>query len=1082
MPRDGSTITPDPWGLALLLRSSGNRNQAGDAGTRLKRQIIRSVFPWLAEGFLSQRDDRLDGECGPPERVLAEVYEATRDLLFRLLFLFFAESRDLWADPSSAPGCDHLTAIRREIKHAAGDRLDEADSKIAQVYSPRETCLYDRLRVLFDRMPNVLARGDGRVLHDSNVPDVVLARAIDRLSREDSGPSIGLQFIDYRSMDVRTLGAIYEGLLNCTLRVASEDLMRRSDESGERYVPVTQAKAGRRKPNEVVVRKGRVYLSTVKFERKASGSYYTPATITRYIVAQAVGPVLAEKLERLRAEFQRFRDTFEQEFGLAEEFERVTVECHTTGQIGALFPNPLREMETYNSPPWEGGVGGMGSKLPHSAAPIAPRPLSKGEQFEAELYSSDGQCPPPLPPLPKGGSYEVLRVPKGEVTGDTAHNPNALRCELTPAEVAEGRGSRSALSTGLGALTSASHRALLHAQNQHPGLAEKLFDMRVLDPAVGCGYFLVEALSFLSERMLAFLNEFPINPVSIFLDRRRESIVDSLTERGLTIDSTQLTEGRLLKYQLLERCVYGVDRDPMAVELAKATLWLDAAVPHLRLSGLNQHVRIGDSLLGLSVKDLDHPVNEPSEARRALDLRVAEDFGTSDAESFARQTRPFHWDLEFPDVFRDPMGATYPAHTATGFDAVIGNPPYVRMELIKPLKPFLRKHYRCHAERSDLFIYFYERSIRLLRAGGRLALIAPSTWTKTKAGEGLREFLKAETALHSFIDFGDLPLFEHATTYACILVASRQVPPADQVLESTIVGENDVTNRNRGAKSAPVFVRQADLESTGWTFAGCVAARLRDKVQQRGVPLASYCGFDPLRGIVSGLNQAFVVDTATRDRIVDQDPNCAEILRPYLEGKDLLAWRAKWRGLWLIHADRGIAIDRYPAIRAHLERYRERLERRATSRQHAWYELQQPQRAYASSLRGPKLLYPDITIRPRFVFDELGHLCGNTTYFLPDADRYLQGLLHSDVLWWYLRGSVRLIRGGYLRLFSQYVGALPIVQASPADVAIIGGLAERLSMEPDTDGDCLKAELNSRVAALYGLTAEEAKLVSRNEI
>ena len=132
-----------------------------------------------------------------------------------------------------------------------------------------------------------------------------------------------------------------------------------------------------------------------------------------------------------------------------------------------------------------------------------------------------------------------------------------------------------------------------------------------------------------------------------------------------------------------------------------------------------------------------------------------------------------------------------------------GNPPYVRMELIKPLKPFLKPNYRCHAERADLFIYFFERAVRLLRSDGRSAFIASSTWTKTKAGEGLREFLKAESTVESFLDFGDLPVFPEATTYPAVMVVVRKPPSPEHHVVSAVVPDLDDTEPGTRLAVAP---------------------------------------------------------------------------------------------------------------------------------------------------------------------------------------------------------------------------------------------------------------------------------------
>src|SRR5439155_4813902 len=144
-----------------------------------------------------------------------------------------------------------------------------------------------------------------RFLLEHKVPDRHLALAIDHLARDPDEKTFKLAFIDYKSLEVRHLGSIYEGLLEFKLKVAEEDLTTQADKKGETYIPLSQAKTKKGKQAAVVVRKKEVYLSNDKFERKASGSYYTPDPIVQYIVAYTVGPVLGERLEGLRGDFRK---------------------------------------------------------------------------------------------------------------------------------------------------------------------------------------------------------------------------------------------------------------------------------------------------------------------------------------------------------------------------------------------------------------------------------------------------------------------------------------------------------------------------------------------------------------------------------------------------------------------------------------------------------------------------------------------------------------------------------------------------------------------------------------------------------
>jgi hypothetical protein len=439
-----SAFTPRPesedcWLDDILQRS---RDYAKRLGDRLKDRIFLTIFPHLTAGFLADRVQRLGTRKKPTESELADGFEATLTLLYRLLFLLYAESRDLVPVREAPYFAASLKKIKEEIAEKAGVAESSVGERLHQVYSAKAAALYDRLRTLFQAMdkgdavvnvptyngglfntsPDDSERRDqhiARFLLEHKVPDRYLALAIDRLARDQDERTLGLVFIDYKSLEVRHLGSIYEGLLEFKLKIADEDLTTQTDRNHEKYVPLAQAKSRRGRQAEVTVQRGDVYLSNDKSERKASGSYYTPDPIVEYIVVHTVGPVLDEKLEALRPDFRKVRKTFDNE-------------------------------------------------------------------------------------VQKSKAYPTSEVKSGEMD----------------------------------------HRqwAGLQTYNHYRELVEKLFDLKVLDPAMGSGHFLVEVVDFVTDRLLKFLNQFPINPINFALDRTRESIRKSLDEQRVTVDPAKLTD------------------------------------------------------------------------------------------------------------------------------------------------------------------------------------------------------------------------------------------------------------------------------------------------------------------------------------------------------------------------------------------------------------------------------------------------------------------------------------------------------------------------------------------------------------
>jgi len=433
--------------------------------------------------------------------------------------------------------------------------------------------------------------------------------------------------------------------------------------------------------------------------------------------------------------------------------------------------------------------------------------------------------------------------------------------------------------------------------------------------------------------------------------------------------------------EILTNNLFGVDVNAESVEIAKLSLWVKTARRGKMLDSLDDNLKVGDSLI--------------------------------EDSSFAYLEHGFSWKTAFPQVFAD-----------GGFDVVLGNPPYVRMELLKAMKPYLETRFEVVSDRADLYCYFFERGLKLLKPGGRLGYISSSTFLRTGSGGPLRNFLRAQATLETVVDFGDLQVFEGVTTYAAILTMRRELPTNAHALRfwkvESLPETNFAVSFDKGAHDYP----QAALSGGSWELENAALKALRDKIRKGRKTLKQVYG-SPLYGIKTGLNEAFVIDTATKERLCAKDPKSADLLKPFLEGKDLKRWRAEPRGLWIIYIPKNrINIDDYPAIRDWLLPFKSKLEKRATKQE--WFELQQAQEAYAPHFEAAKIAYKDIGDSAPFHVDTTGHYLANTAYFIPSDATYLTAYLNSNILWFtYLNVSAQ-IRGGFVRFFSNHLAEMPI--------------------------------------------------------
>lgn len=448
--------------------------------------------------------------------------------------------------------------------------------------------------------------------------------------------------------------------------------------------------------------------------------------------------------------------------------------------------------------------------------------------------------------------------------------------------------------------------------------------------------------------------------------------------------------------EILTNNLFGVDVNSESIEIAKLSLWIKTARRGKVLDSLSGNLRVGDSLI--------------------------------EDSNFAYLDHAFTWETAFPSVFAE-----------GGFDVVLGNPPYVRMEHLKALKPYLEKRYEVVSDRADLYCYFFERGLRLLKPGGRLGFISSNTFFKTGSGKPLRGYLLREATIEGVVDFGDLQIFEGVTTYPAILTMKRGAAPKGHDLRFWKVDALPEGNFQATWGKAAGPYPQAALGAGSWELENTALRTLRDKIRTGRKTLKDVYG-SPLYGIKTGLNGAFAIDNATKERLCAQDPRSAELLKPFLEGKDLKRWRAEPRSLWLIYIPKNrINIDDYPAIREWLLPFKTDLEARATKQE--WFELQQAQEVDAAKLLQPKILYNRFTSKPNFALVQEPFFINDAPYFIPSDSYALLALLNSKAHWFFLSTAATALRGGFVQLLGRYVEPLPIPEMSESVRAELDELA-----------------------------------------
>ena len=572
-------------------------------------------------------------------------------------------------------------------------------------------------------------------------------------------------------------------------------------------------------------------------------------------------------------------------------------------------------------------------------------------------------------------------------------------------------------------------------------------DIRVADVAVGSGHFLVSALN----RLLAIKSELNIlcdadgkrikrRDLILKVDNDELSVVDDEGEpfeyKPGNEESQRYQEALFNeKRRIIENCLFGVDLNPNSVNICRLRLWIELLknAYYTKESGYKQlqtlpnidiNIKVGDSLLskypvqnghvvldflqkedkadkknGLAAKlkeyrknVQDYKAGGTSYNKQQLRLNIAglksqlkeppsiDLFGNVVKNNDIDFSNSLEWMFEFPEILDD-------EGRFTGFDAIIGNPPYVQLQSMGEMSDvYSKRDYSCYNKSADLYCLFVERAYSLLKKNGYFSFIMPNKWMLVDYGKELREFM-SQTSLKKILNFGDVQFFADATIYVCIFVSQKSGDKLP-VLACSLNSKNYHGEFEKEVKAATFEFPAENFGASEWSirnkFHDAVLQKMNVGTALKDMPISIY------RGILTGFNDAFFIDGKTREKLITEDPKSEELIKPLLRGRDINAWVTE-NDQYLINPHNGIKekniapinIDEYPAIKKHLDQFIDKLIKRG-DKGDTPYNLRNC--AYLEEFAKPKIMYPNMTSVFPFTYDETGSFSNDKSFIITEKD------------------------------------------------------------------------------------------------
>jgi len=593
---------------------------------------------------------------------------------------------------------------------------------------------------------------------------------------------------------------------------------------------------------------------------------------------------------------------------------------------------------------------------------------------------------------------------------------------------------------------------------------EALKTIRVCDPAVGSGAFLVGMM---------------------------HEIVNARTVLSACLGKEENKTVYDFKRDAIQSCLYGVDIDPGAVEIAKLRLWLSLVVDEEEretikpLPNLDYKIVCGNSLLGVQ-RNLEN-WQDFAELERLkpvffneTNARKKQDYKQQIDEIIAKITKghtEFDFEVYFSEVF----------HEKKGFDVVIANPPYVEHKKLKGISSKLKEGFQTYSGTTDLYVYFYEKGLNILRTKGIITFISSNKFFRTRYGTKLRGLL-SKNRVYQIIDFTDVHVFD-ALVASCIVIVLKQPPEKEILVSSADDSLTDFGSVDSFIQKNHTLVEAKHLADSIWQLEDPIRLKVKIKIENGSTNLKYLAGVNIYRGVTTGFNQAFIINKATRNFFITNNPKTKAIIKPLLQGRDIKRWVNKQSKAFMLQTGYDVDIPKeYPSIFTFLKRFEQQLVKRADQGKN-WWNLRACK--YYGEFEKEKIIWGLTADKWAFAYDDKKHYLPSNGYILTSEKvplKYLLALLNSKTMRFYFGFIGIMTAGGAYTLKHETIRELPVKNLKAKDQKPFIDLVDKIL--DITEGEDylenptkqakvkeLEKKIDQLVYELYGLTDEEIKLV-----